>query len=91
MLLFYSEEGMFTKELQSIINITLSGVVMGTVVAGMGVTKNTVDNFISSNEATRFINQLDAQRHLQQEVSVNFIRKGVKFGGKLGLFCCLFR
>ncbi|XP_012221112.1 RPII140-upstream gene protein [Linepithema humile] len=85
-----NEEGMFTKELQSIINVTLSGVVLGAFLGGTNATKNTVDNFITNNEATRFLNQFDAKRHLQQAVSVNFIRKGAKFGGKLGLFCCMF-
>lgn len=82
---------MYTKELQSIINVTLSGVVLGAVIGGTRATKYTVENFVTSNEATRFIDQLDAKRHLQQAVSVNFLRKGGKFAGKLGLFCCMFR
>lgn len=82
---------MFTKELQSIINLTLSGGIIGTIIGGMSGTKNTVDNFIANNEATRFASQFDAKRHLQQAVTVNFIKKGAKFGGKLALFCFMFK
>lgn len=85
-----NQDGLFTKELSSIINVTLSGSVVGIVLGGMSATKNTVDNFISNNEATKFISHFDAKWHLQQAVSVNFIRKGVRMGAKLGLFCCIF-
>lgn len=85
-----TEEHGLTKELQSIINVTLSGTVFGVILGGTRSTKHTVNNFISSNEATRFGNHIDAKRHLQQIVSVNFIKQGGKLGGKLGLFCFLF-
>ena len=89
--LSYSKEGGLTKELTSIINITASGAVIGTLLGGMMATKSTVDNFIANNEATRFISHFDARWHLQQSVTMNFIRKGGRLGGKLGLFCCTFR
>lgn len=82
---------MFTKELTSIINITISGAVIGAVLGGTSATKNTVDNFISNNEATKFTSHFDAKWHLQQAVTVNFIRRGARMGAKLGLFCCMFR
>ncbi|XP_071573996.1 complex I assembly factor TIMMDC1, mitochondrial [Temnothorax nylanderi] len=84
------QNGMPTKELQSITNITLSGIVIGTAIGGMGVTKDTVNNFIANNEATRFISHFDAKRDLQQSVLVNFLRKGGRLGAKLGTFCFLF-
>lgn len=89
-ILFYSGDGL-TKELQSIINVTISSTVVGIILGGSQSTKHTVNNFISSNEATRFTSHFDAKRHLQQIVSVNFIKQGGKLGGKLGLFCFLFR
>ncbi|CAL1681298.1 unnamed protein product [Lasius platythorax] len=85
-----NEDGLYTKELTSIINITISGAVIGAVMGGMNATKNTVDNFISNNEATKFISHFDAKWHLQQTVTTNFIRKGGRMGAKLGLFCCIF-
>ncbi|XP_050452895.1 RPII140-upstream gene protein isoform X3 [Cataglyphis hispanica] len=85
-----NKDGNFTKELTSIINITISGTVIGTVLGGMNATKNTVDNFISNNEATKFTSHFDAKWHLQQAVTVNFIRRGARMGAKLGLFCCIF-
>lgn len=63
----------------------------GLVWGGLTASKNTVDNFISHNEATKFISHFDAKWHLQQAVSTNFIRKGTRLGGKLALFCCIFR
>lgn len=75
----------------SIISITLSGGMFGMVFGGITASKNTVDNFISSNEATKFISHFDAKWHLQQAVTTNFIRKGSRMGGKLALFCCIFR
>ncbi|XP_077273526.1 RPII140-upstream gene protein [Temnothorax americanus] len=84
------QNGMLTKELQSITNITLSGIVIGTAIGGMGVTKDTVNNFIANNEATRFISHFDAKRDLQHTVLVNFLRKGGRLAAKLGTFCFLF-
>ncbi|XP_070153420.1 RPII140-upstream gene protein isoform X1 [Polyergus mexicanus] len=85
-----NKDGMFTKELTSIINITISGAVVGAALSGINATKNTVDNFISNNEATKFTSHFDARWHLQQTVTVNFIKKGARMGAKLGLFCCIF-
>ncbi|XP_029161780.1 RPII140-upstream gene protein [Nylanderia fulva] len=85
-----NQDGYLTKELTSIVNITLSGGVIGVVLGGMSATKNTVDNFISSNEATRFISHFDAKWHLQQSVTQSFIKKGGRMGAKLALFCFLF-
>ncbi|EFN75045.1 RPII140-upstream gene protein [Camponotus floridanus] len=85
-----NQEGKYTKELTSIINITLSGGMFGMVLGGVTASKNTVDNFISNNEATKFISHFDAKWHLQQAVVTNFIRKGSRMGGKLALFCCIF-
>jgi len=84
------ENGAIKKELQSIINITLSGAVLGFGVGGMFATKSTVDNFIQNNEATRFSSHFDAKRSLQTNVVMNVLKKGGRIGGKLGLFCFLF-
>lgn len=75
----------------SILNITLSGGMCGMFLGGIVASKNTVDNFISSNEATKFISHFDAKWHLQQTITTNFIKKGTRMGGKLALFCCIFR
>lgn len=82
---------MFTKELQSIMNVTLSGIAVGLGVGGMIATKNTVNNFIMNNEATRFISHFDAKRDLQHTVAVNFLKKGGRLAAKLGTFCFIFR
>lgn len=84
------ENNRFTKELQSIINITLSGATIGLALGGMSGTKTTVDNFITNNEATRFISHFDAKRSLQQSVIVSFLKKGSRLGAKLGTFCFIF-
>lgn len=80
-----------SKELQSITNVTLSGIAIGTVIAGISTSKHVVNNFIETNEATRFTSHFDAKRELQDRVTVNFLKKGGKFGLKVGLFCFLFR
>lgn len=90
-ILFFSENHEFTKELQSIMNMTLSGFVIGGGIAGIGATKNTVDNFIMNNEATRFTSHFDAKRSLQHMITVNFLKKGMRFGTKLAMFCFIFR
>ncbi|XP_039313693.1 RPII140-upstream gene protein [Solenopsis invicta] len=84
------ESGLFTKELQSIINITLSGFAIGLAVGGMSATKNTVDHFITTNEATKFTSHFDAKWSLQQQVATNFLKKGARLGAKLGIFCFIF-
>ncbi|XP_032686104.1 RPII140-upstream gene protein [Odontomachus brunneus] len=85
-----NEDKLFTKELQSIINVTVTGAVSGLIIGGMIESKNTVNNFIANNEATRFINQSEAKRALQREVFISFVKKGVVLGKKLGLFCLMF-
>lgn len=64
---------------------------LGFGVAGMLATKSTVDNFIQNNEATRFPSHFDAKRSLQTAVVMDVLKKGGRTGGKLGLFCFLFR
>ncbi|KYQ46556.1 hypothetical protein ALC60_14487 [Trachymyrmex zeteki] len=88
--MFTLDENGFTKEIQSIINITLSGFAIGLVMAGTSSTKATVNNFIMQNEASRFTSHFDAKRNLQQLVVVNFLKKGGRYGMKLGTFCFLF-
>ncbi|EFN88528.1 RPII140-upstream gene protein [Harpegnathos saltator] len=85
-----NEEGLFTKELQSITNVTLTGGLIGLVIGGISATKNTINNFISSNEATRFINHFEAKKHLQREVFLTFVKKGAVLGKKLATFSFIF-
>lgn len=59
--------------------------------AGMGATKDTVNNFIMNNEATRFISHFDAKRSLQHTIALNFLKKGARVGTKVGIFCFIFR
>ncbi|XP_012536165.1 RPII140-upstream gene protein [Monomorium pharaonis] len=87
---FLNESGLYTKELQSIINVTLSGVAIGLAIGGIGATRNTVDDFITTNEATRFSSHFDAKRSLQHRIAVNFLKKGARLGAKLGIFCFIF-
>lgn len=82
---------MFTKELHSIINVSVTGALTGLVIGGLIESKHTVNNFISNNEASRFMNHFDARRQLQREVFLNFFTKGLKMARKLGIFCLLFR
>ncbi|EZA51339.1 RPII140-upstream gene protein [Ooceraea biroi] len=84
------EYGTLTKELQSIVSVTLSGSVCGMIIGGLRTTQRTVDNFIASNEATRFDNHLHAKNSLHQKVLENFISKGGGLGIKLGFFCFMF-
>lgn len=86
----YSEYGSFSKELQSILNITFSGIVIGAVLGGLKTTKHTVNSFIDNNEASRFHSNTHARQELSQRVMENFLRKGGKLGAKLGLFCFMF-
>lgn len=82
---------MYTKELQSVINITLSGIAVGLAIGGISATKNTVDDFITTNEATRFMSHFDAKQSLHYKVIVNFLKKGGRLGAKLGIFCFIYR
>lgn len=80
-----------TKELQSILNITFTGIVAGAIIGGITHTRDSVNNFISNNEATRFTSHFDARRDLQRQVFLTFIKHGVKLARKLGIFCLMFR
>ncbi|XP_011870944.1 PREDICTED: RPII140-upstream gene protein [Vollenhovia emeryi] len=86
----FDENGYYSKHLQSIINVTLSGIVLGVGIGGIGATKNTVNSFIVNNEATRFPSHFDAKRELQKSISMNFFKKGGRLGAKLGMFCFIF-
>ncbi|XP_018049206.1 PREDICTED: RPII140-upstream gene protein, partial [Atta colombica] len=88
--IFSLEENGYSKELQSIINITISGFTVGLVMGGMSSAKTTINNFIMNNEATRFISHFDAKQSLQRLVVTNFLKKGGLYGTKLGTFCFIF-
>ncbi|KAG5325509.1 140U protein, partial [Pseudoatta argentina] len=88
--IFSLEETGYSKELQSIINITVSGFAVGLVMAGTSSAKTTINNFIMNNEATRFLSHFDAKQSLQRLVVINFLKKGGRYGIKLGTFCFIF-
>ncbi|XP_018355691.1 PREDICTED: RPII140-upstream gene protein, partial [Trachymyrmex septentrionalis] len=88
--IFSAEENGFSKELQSIINITVSGFAVGLVMGGMSSSKTTINNFIMNNEATRFTSHFDAKESLQRLVVTNFLKKGGRYGTRIGTFCFIF-
>jgi len=71
--------------------MTISGFSIGTILGCIQTTQTTIDNFVTSNEATQFSNNFHARSQLNQKVVENFLSKGGKFGLKLGFFCLLFR
>jgi len=89
-ILTLDEDGNLAKELQSTVNVTLSGFAIGLAVGGITAMRNTVETFISNNEATRFPSHFDAKRSLQNAVTVSFLKSGLKLGTKVGIFCFIF-
>jgi len=64
---------------------------MGTIIGCLKTTHITVNDFIASNEATKFHNNFHARSQLHQKVVENFLSKGGRLGIKLGFFCLIFR
>lgn len=69
----------------------MTGFVCGMGIGGILATKKTVNDFMTNNEATRFPSHFDAKKNLQQKVAENFLKSGLKIGGKLGIFSLIFR
>lgn len=80
-----------TKELLSIINITSTSIICGVVIGGTIKSKDTVLNFISSNEATQYANHFEAKQKLQNQAFLSFLKNGAKVARPLSIFCFTFR
>ncbi|XP_046820798.1 RPII140-upstream gene protein [Vespa crabro] len=79
-----------SKELQSLINFTSTAALVGIVVGGVIYTQGALQKFIDNNEATRFYSQIDAQRALQTNITLQFAKGAYMFSWRLTLFCGIY-
>lgn len=86
----YDKNGHNSTEVQSIINSTSAGVILGFIIGSIPRARFAAENFIAENQATIFKNQYDAKRQLHYKVAVAIFKGGVPFAIKLGTFCFLF-
>lgn len=84
------EDGHLTQELQSILSTTSTGIFVGMLLGGLIKTRNLKENFIHENQGTKFYSKLDAQKQMQQKLLFEFMKGGVPYAGKLGMFCFMF-
>ena len=87
---FIDENGYTTKELQSVINTTAAGMVIGFIIGGVAKSRFVTENFIADNQAAIFKNHYEAKRLLHYKVAVAICKGGLPFSFKLGTFCFLF-
>lgn len=84
------ENGRPTPELQSIMNTAGAGIFVGLLMGGVLKTRDVKENFIKENQGTKFYNEFDAKRQLQNKLFVEFLKGGAPFAMKLGLFSLIF-
>ncbi|CAK9818019.1 RPII140-upstream gene protein [Anthophora quadrimaculata] len=87
---FYGSDGYPTKELQSVINTTMVGVLTGFIVGGWAKMKNTVEIFKAENQATLFLNKFEPKKMLQNKIAMNMIKGGLPYAMRLGTISFLF-
>lgn len=88
--MMFDAEGHPSKELQSVMNVTVAGTSVGFLLGGVRKTSSMVDTFKRENQATLFVTKYDAQKQLHIRSGTTFVRGGLPLAGKLGLFCFLF-
>ncbi|MPC23252.1 RPII140-upstream gene protein-like [Portunus trituberculatus] len=86
----YDVYGNLSPELSMVIQSGLMGVFMGTVIGGTMHSKESYLSFIERNQGTAFQNIKEAQKELQNKVTVGFGRGAWMVGWRLGLFCSTF-
>ncbi|KAK8378981.1 hypothetical protein O3P69_009607 [Scylla paramamosain] len=86
----YDAYGNLSPELSMVIQSGLTGVFMGTVIGGTMHSRESYLSFIERNQGTTFQNIREAQKQLQNKVTVGFGRGAWMLGWRLGLFCGAF-
>ncbi|XP_076652162.1 RPII140-upstream gene protein isoform X2 [Halictus rubicundus] len=89
--MFYDAEGNITKELQSIMSATTTGLLGGFFFGGIIKTKDLPHNFVREHQATKWDNTFHAKRQLNNKFALEFIKGGMSLGWRMGFFCCLFQ
>ncbi|XP_054016079.1 RPII140-upstream gene protein [Hylaeus anthracinus] len=89
--MFNKKDGKMTKELQSVISVTMGATVGGFLLGGLLRARLIPEKFIAENQATKFQNKFDAQRQLQMKFLNEFMRGGANLAWRLGAFCFMFQ
>ncbi|XP_076757149.1 RPII140-upstream gene protein [Xylocopa sonorina] len=88
--IMFDETGHLTKEIQSIINVTIAGCSMGFVSGGLSKAGDVPLKFKQENQATLYKHKFFAHRELQSQMVIAVLKGGYRASIKLGLFCFFF-
>lgn len=89
--MFHDSEGRITKEFQSILSATTTGLLGGFALGGILKTVDLPHNFRKEHQATKWDSAFHAKRQLHNKFALEFIKGGISLGRKLGTFCFLFQ
>ncbi|XP_023288637.1 RPII140-upstream gene protein [Orussus abietinus] len=83
-----NEFGDLSPELANIVQGTSCATLLGGCIGAFVYSRTAFINFIENNQATQFQSHIDAKRKLQDTVSLGLFRGGIRWGSRIGLFCC---
>ncbi|XP_050730545.1 RPII140-upstream gene protein-like [Eriocheir sinensis] len=86
----YDGYGNLSPELSMVMQSGLMGVLTGTLIGGTIHSRESYLTFLERNQGTAFQNVFEAQKELQNKVTVGFGRGAFIWGWRLGLFCSTF-
>ncbi|XP_043290051.1 RPII140-upstream gene protein [Venturia canescens] len=84
------ENGCASKEIATVIQLSLASAMGGYLIGGVARSRVSYINFMENNQATQFINHLDAKRKLSREMYLAFTKGGFSLGWRVGLFTFIF-
>ncbi|KAL1115688.1 hypothetical protein AAG570_005978, partial [Ranatra chinensis] len=81
-----SEFGSVSPQLNTILQTTFATVFFGGCYGGFIQSREAYLRFFERNQATRFTDQFEAKKKLQDTVTINFAKGAVKWSWRLALF-----
>lgn len=78
--------GRLTPELQSVLTVGCSSLVVGIIYGGMTNMRETYISFIKNNQATAFTSHFEAKKLLQDRMTLSFAKGAFKWGWRLAVF-----
>ncbi|XP_031830111.1 RPII140-upstream gene protein isoform X2 [Nomia melanderi] len=81
-----TSNGELTKESQSIISATTVCGIGSFVIGGLTEALRVPEKFKKENQTTKFLSQIHANKLLNDQIALEFFRKGISYGWRVGLF-----
>ncbi|KAJ8687736.1 hypothetical protein QAD02_023530 [Eretmocerus hayati] len=77
-------------DLLQVLHTFLTSFLIGGISGGIKSSRNAFIQFIENNEATQFLNHIDAKRQLNDKMFMSFMKGFMKLGSRVSFFCTTF-